>query len=141
MSDPDNHGIILPPYALSLGIFVERMEDGVPVLACDPKDRILGRPGFWHGGVLSGLLEMAAFAAVQALVGTIGAQSRPVLKPVNVSVNFMRGAGMQRLHAMGRVVRAGRRLVNVSAEAWQEDRQRLIASAQMNVLLAAAKDQ
>lgn len=136
MSTP-SHGIFLPPYAHSVGIFVDRIEDGVPVLACDESERILGRPGFWHGGVLGGLLEMAALSAVQALIGTGGA--RP--KPINVSVQFMRGAVLQRTYAAGRVVRAGRRLVNVSAECWQDDRSRLLATAQMNVLLAAPKGQ
>ena len=38
---------------------------------------------------------------------------------------------------MGRVTRAGRRIANVSAEAWQDDPARPIASAWMNVLLAS----
>lgn len=129
--------IVLPPYALSLGIFIddlnggESLDGGAPVLACDPVERIMGRPGFWHGGALSGMLEVAAFAAVQAHVGQT---VRP--KPVNVAVQFLRGAGLARLHAQGRVVRAGRRLVSVTAEAWQDDRERLVATAQMSILLA-----
>ena len=59
------------------------------------------------------------------------------LKPVNVSVQFMRGAGPQRLFALGLVERAGRRMVNVTALAWQEDRARPVASAWMNVMLGA----
>jgi acyl-coenzyme A thioesterase PaaI-like protein len=58
------------------------------------------------------------------------------LKPVNVTIDFMRNAEAQRTFAVGRVVRAGRRLVNVTAEAWQADRERVIASAWMNVMLA-----
>lgn len=124
-------GIVLPPYALSLGIFVQSLEDGAPLLACDPVERVMGRPGFWHGGAISGMLEVAAVMAVR---GHVDPGTR--IKPVNVGVQFLRGAAMMRLHAQGRIVRAGRRLVNVTAEAWQEDRARLVATARMSVLLA-----
>lgn len=132
MSGPP-YPVTLPPYALSLGMFVDHLEGHAPVLACDPTDRIIGRAGFWHGGALSGLLEMAAFAAIRSELGIEGKRQ----KPVNVTVQFMRGASLQRTYAVGRIERAGRRLINISAEAWQENRDRLIASARMNVLLAA----
>jgi len=126
--------IVLPPYAQNLGIHVLRMEGAAPLLACDPDDRAYGRAGFWHGGALSGLLEMAALAAVRSVLGIEGSR----MKPVNITVQFMRGASLQPTFALGRVERAGRRMVNVSAEAWQEDRNRLVASARMNVMLRAA---
>lgn len=128
--------LILPPYALGLGCEIDRLEGDMPVLACDFGPRTGGRPGFWHGGALSGLLEMAAVAAVQAALG-IGMRR---LKPVNVSVQFMRGGLAKRTYAMGRVIREGRRLVNVSAEAWQDDRAKPLARAEMHVMIAAAKD-
>ncbi|WP_375429138.1 PaaI family thioesterase, partial [uncultured Sphingomonas sp.] len=48
----------LPPYADLLGIEVERGE-GAPVLMMPFADDVIGRPGFLHGGAISGLLEMA----------------------------------------------------------------------------------
>lgn len=127
--------IILPPYALGLGCTVDHMDGDVPVLGCDYGPRVAGRPGFWHGGALSGLLEMAAVAAVRSALGIEMGR----LKPVNVSVQFMRGGLQKRTYAVGRVIREGRRLVNVSAEAWQDDRAKPLASAQMHVMIAAAK--
>ncbi len=132
MSEPAER-IVLPPYARALGMAIERMELGAPLLACDYSDRAAGRPGFWHGGALAGLLEMAAVTAVEAEVGV--ALER--LKPVNVTVQYLRGAPANRIYATGRVVRAGRRLVQVNAELWQDDREHLLATAQMNVILAA----
>jgi len=124
--------ILLPPYATGLGMVLDHFEDGVPVLGCDYNERTRGRPGFWHGGALCGLLEMAAIVAVQAHPY---AQNRRI-KPVNVAVQFMRGGVEHRTFAMGRIARIGRKLVNVTAEAWQEDRSRLLAMAQINVILA-----
>ena len=128
------NGEDLPPYALSMGMTVERIEDGAPVLAFDFSDRVLGRPGFVHGGAISGLLEMAAFAALRAELARRGSTAR--IKPVNLSVEFMRGAGEVRTFAIGRVTRAGRRIANLSATAWQGDPNKPVASAWMNVLLA-----
>lgn len=127
----------LPPYAHALGITVDHAEHGVPVLALDFAERVMGRPGFVQGGALSGLLEIAAIVAVQAELAKRG--EVPPLKPVNVTIDFMRNAEAQRTFAVGRVVRAGRRLVNVRAEAWQDDRGRVIASAWMNVMLAPVR--
>lgn len=136
-AQPPTPAIILPPYARGLGMEIDHIADGVPVLGCDYGVRVIGRPGFWHGGALSGLLEMAAITAVQAHPFAQGRR----IKPINVAVQFMRGGIEQRTYAVGRIVRAGRRLVNVTAEAWQEDRSRLLAMAQINVLLADREDQ
>lgn len=130
-------GAELPPYARALGIEIDRVEDGTPVLGVDFSDRILGRPGFLHGGAMSGLMEMAAIAALQAEMQRRGEVMK--LKPVNVQVEFMRGGTEQRTYAMGTVTRAGRRVALVNAECWQDDRAKPIALAQMKILLSAAE--
>ena len=126
---------ILPPYARALGIGIDRLDGTVPVLALDFSEKVHGRPGFLHGGAIGGLLEMAAIAALRVALAERGTEPR--LKPVNVTVEFLRGGTEQRTYAIGRVTRAGRRITNVSAEAWQDDPARPIASAWMNVLLAS----
>ena len=45
----------LPPYADALGIDIDHDEDGNPVLFFDYSERVAGRPGFLHGGAMSGL--------------------------------------------------------------------------------------
>lgn len=123
----------LPPYARGLGIEIERMEGHAPVLAMDFSERVQGRPGYLHGGALSGLLEMAAIAALQEELAQEDGKKR--IKPVNVTIEFMRGGTVQRTYALGRVTRAGRRIANVQAEAWQDDRDRPIATAFLNIAL------
>lgn len=127
----------LPPYAEALGIDIDHDEGGNPVLFVDFSDRILGRPGFLHGGAISGLMEMACMAALQAEMQRRGENMR--LKPVNVQVEFMRGGTQQRTFAMGKVTRAGRRVALVNAECWQDDQTKPIALAQMKVLLSPAE--
>lgn len=127
----------LPPYAAALGIELDHDEGGLPVLHADFSDRIMGRPGMLHGGALSGLMEMAAIAALQAEMARRGEVMR--LKPVNIQVEFMRGGTAQRTFAMGQVTRAGRRVALVNAEAWQDDRTKPIALAQMKMLLSPSE--
>lgn len=123
----------LPPYALAMGIEIERIEAGAPVLAFDFAENVLGRPGYLHGGALGGLLEMAAIGALRSELALRGSAAR--VKPVNVTVEYLRGGTAQRTFAIGRVVRAGRRIAHVTAEAWQDDSAKPIATALMNVLL------
>ncbi len=127
----------LPPYADALGIDIDHDEDGNPVLYFDYSDRVAGRPGFLHGGAMSGLMEMACMAALRAEMERRGETMR--LKPVNVQVEFMRGGTEQRTFAMGSVTRAGRRVALVNAECWQDDRAKPIALAQMKILLSPAE--
>jgi uncharacterized protein (TIGR00369 family) len=128
--------IDLPPYARAIGIEAEPGDGDAPVLRLDFAEKVQGRPGYLHGGAISGLLEMAAVAALRAALADRGANVR--LKPVNVTVEFMRG-GVEEAgpaYARGRVARAGRRIANVAAEAWQDDPAKPIATAWMNVLLS-----
>lgn len=127
----------LPPYADALGIDIDHDEEGNPVLFFDYSERVAGRPGFLHGGAMSGLMEMAAVAALRAELDRRGEKVK--LKPVNVAVEFMRGGTEQRTFAMGQVTRAGRRVALVNAECWQDDRSKPIALAQMKILLSPAE--
>ena len=130
-------GADLPPYAHALGIDIDHDEAGLPVLFVDYSERVAGRPGFLHGGAMSGLMEMAGIAALRAELDRRCETVR--LKPVNVQVEFMRGGTEQRTFAMGQVTRAGRRVALVNVEAWQDDRAKPIALAQMKILLSPAE--
>lgn len=141
MSDDDLMALIerdLPPYARNLAMQVEGIEDGAPVLALDFDISAEGRPGFLHGGAIGGLLEVAGFAALRALYAREGRQVR--LKPINLSVEYLRGAVRERTFARGRINRAGRRNANIVVEAWQSDRAAPVAQAVMNILIVPGED-
>lgn len=124
---------VLPPYAAILGIDVTPRDGDAPTLVMPFRDDVLGRPGFLHGGAIAGLLEVAAIVSLRhALSGEGGGR----IKPVNVTVDFMRGGRDKPTHAEGIVTRLGTRVANVEAFAWQDDRARPIAHARMNYLIA-----
>lgn len=124
----------LTAYAQSLGIQIIAADDALPILALPHASLTEGRPGAFHGGATCGLLEAAGYAALRAELGRIG--SDPQLKPISITVQFL-SAGLDKTsHAQGRITRLGRRNANVTVEAWQDDRNRPIASAVMNILMA-----
>ena len=122
----------LPPYARFLGIERRRAEDGELQFVMPFGEAVLGRPGFLHGGAIAGLLE---FAAIGAIYEALGTREGVTVKPVNVNVNFMRGGTEHDTFAAATVTRLGNRVANVEAHAWQQERDKPIAAAQMNVLL------
>ncbi|MGN6818331.1 MAG: PaaI family thioesterase [Sphingomonas sp.] len=122
----------LPPYAQLLGLTAERDGNGAPLLVMPFATDVLGRPGFLHGGAISGLMEMAAIVALHdALEGEGGGE----IKPVNVTVDFMRGGRDKPTRSRGIVTRLGTRVANVEATAWQDDPDKPIAAARMNYLI------
>ena len=122
----------LPPYAQFLGISQRRSDEGELMFVMPFADVVLGRPGFLHGGAIAGLLE---FAAIGAIYEALGSREGVTVKPINVTVNFMRGGTQHDTFAAAVVTRLGNRVANVEAHAWQMDRAKPIAAAQMNVLL------
>lgn len=129
-----NEPLQLTPYARSLGIAVDTMEDGVPVLRAGGEEVIEGRPGVYHGGAISGLLETAGYAALRLALDEEGRAAR--LKPINITVQFLAPAKAAPLLAKARILKLGRRNANIEVECWQEQRERPRATAVMNVLLA-----
>ena len=127
----------LPPYALALDMEVADSIGGTPVIGMPFADKVQGRPGFLHGGAISGLLEMAAVAAIHQSLRAKGSVSG--IKQVNVTIDFMRGGLPQMTYAMGEVIRLGRTMANVEARAWQDDRTKPIAIGTMHYLIRGAK--
>jgi uncharacterized protein (TIGR00369 family) len=113
------------PYAATLGLTRAGRRVTMPFA-----EGLLGRPGFLHGGAIAGLLENTAWVTVlDALPG--GA----AIKPIGVTVDFMRGGAMVETHAEAEIVRLGRRIANVLVTAWQEDRAKPIATANLKMMI------
>ena len=120
----------MPPYAGLLGLVPFTSEAGERQWHMAFGDHVLGRPGFLHGGAIAGLLEFAALGAVKAEVG-----EDVVIKPINVTVDYLRGGIDHDTFAAAEIIRIGKRTANVEARAWQQDRAKPIAAARMNLLL------
>ena len=122
----------LPPYAALLGLRTERSAEGELIWIMPFAEQVVGRPGFLHGGAIAGLLE---FAALGTVYDRLGDEEQVTLKPINVTVDFMRGGTGHETYAAATIARLGNRVANVEASAWQLDRDKPIATARMNLLL------
>ena len=136
MAEAQDHPDIelLTPYARSLGIRLSQWEDDAPVMTVEFVEAVEGRPEHFHGGATGGLLETAGYAALRTQLARIGRDA--VLKPINITVQYLAAGKSQASFAKGRITKLGRRSANLTVEAWQDDRSRPIATAVMNVLMA-----
>ncbi len=124
--------MILPPYAELLGLALTTDDAGRRMVAMPFAEDAIGRPGFLHGGAIGGMLEMAAWIALRDALGDDDAVT---IKPINVTIDYMRGGRERTTRAAGEVTRLGGRIANVTATAWQDERDRPIAAARLNYLL------
>jgi uncharacterized protein (TIGR00369 family) len=120
----------LPPYAQLLHLKIED-KDGAPLITMPFHDDVIGRPGFLHGGAIAGLLEIAAFTGLRRAIGNPAV----TMKPITVTIDYMRGGTNRDTYAAAVIERLGSRIANVEAFAWQKDRSSPIASARLNFLL------
>ncbi len=114
--------MILPPYARLLGLVPRTDDDGRPLLEMP-----------FAADAIGGMLEMAAYVALRDALGDDAATV--TIKPINVTIDFMRGGRERTTFAAGTVTRRGARIANVTATAWQDDRTAPIAAGRMNYLL------
>ena len=118
--------ILSSEYALALAI--RYGEDGILTL---PFDSILtGRLGYIHGGAIGGFLCVASDAAMERSRKTPESQFRAL----TTSLQFLRGGREVDLHCAATVQRGGK-VATVNAIAWQEDRERPVATSCRKYLL------
>ncbi len=119
-----------PPYAQLLRLRLDDSGDE-PKIVMPFHDDVVGRPGYLHGGAIAGLLEFAAFTALARAIDDETVR----MKPVTVTVDYMRGGSEGDTFASAKIERLGRSIANVEAFAWQSERSKPIASARLNFLL------
>jgi uncharacterized protein (TIGR00369 family) len=123
----------LPPYAQLLRLEIDEGAGECRFVMPFHND-VVGRPGYLHGGPIAGLLEFAAFTSLARAIG----DDRVEMKPISVTVDYMRGGSDRETFAAAMVHRLGSRVANVEATAWQADPASPIASARLNFLLKRA---
>jgi uncharacterized protein (TIGR00369 family) len=129
----------LPPYAAALGIIIDSESAGedAPVLRMDFADGLSGRPGNLHGGAIAGLLDMAAWAAMRAMLDAGDGPAR--FKPIGITIDYLRGGKHRPTFARGRFTKVGSRVATVVVEAWQEERAKPIAAARLHFMLGRSE--
>jgi uncharacterized protein (TIGR00369 family) len=122
------------PYCRHLGLTVERQDQDL-VLVMPFSPHLIGNPVLpaLHGGVIGSLLETASIAQV---IWELGGGRLP--KPIDITIDYLRSGRAVESRARARIAKRGRRVVNVHAEVWQEDRTKPIASLRGHFLVASA---
>jgi len=111
------------PFAKLLGIEVESVEPGHAVLTMNVRDEHMRNDAIAHGGVVATLIDSAMAIAIMALL-----EENERTVTVDLTIHYLRPVTEGVAKASARVVRAGRKVVTVSAELFDRD-EKLAATA------------
>ena len=111
------------PFAKLLGIECDSAEPGHAVLSMKLRDDLMRNHGIAHGGAIATLIDSAMAIAIMALLDE---NERTVT--VDLTIHYLRPVSEGTARASARVVRAGRRVITVSAELFDQN-EKLCATA------------
>ena len=104
------------PFAKLLGIEVDSVEPGHAVLSMKLRDDLMRNNGIAHGGAIATLIDSAMAIAIMA---QLEENERTVT--VDLTIHYLRPISEGTARASARIVRAGRRVITVSAELFGDD--------------------
>ena len=111
------------PFLKLLGIEVESVGLGTATLLINVRYELMRNDAIVHGGVVASLID-SAFAF--AIIPILGDGERTVT--VDLTIHYLRPLSGGVAKAVARIVRAGRRVITVSAELFDEN-EKLAATA------------
>ena len=111
------------PFAQLLGIKVDSIEPGHAVLSLEMRDDLMRNRGIAHGGVAATLIDSAMAMAIQPMLG-----ANESTTTVDLTIHYLRPLREGTARASARVVRAGKRVITVSAELFDHN-EKLAATA------------
>tara|TARA_B100000676_G_scaffold70146_1_gene70131 strand:+ start:4116 stop:4553 length:438 start_codon:yes stop_codon:yes gene_type:complete len=119
------------PYARFLGVQVD-IEGNELTTILPFRETLIGNTTLpaLHGGALGAFLEMTS--AIQLLYNT-NCEALP--KTIDISVDYLRSGRPVDCYGRAFVTRQGRRVANVRAEVWQEERGKPIAATHGHFLM------
>jgi acyl-CoA thioesterase len=111
------------PFARLLGLQVELVESGRAIMSLPIREDHKQNHGVVHGGAIASLIDSAmAFAIIPILA------ENEHTTTVDLTIHYLRPLTEGNATATARVVRAGRRVIAVSAEVTDQN-ERLVATA------------
>lgn len=119
------------PYAAFLGVRAELKGDEL-TLILPFAERLIGNPLLpaLHGGVVGALMELTALSQL-----AVAAKSEKFPKTIDIGIDYLRSGRPVDTFARARVIKVGRRIANVQAEAWQDAREKPIAAMHGHFLM------
>ena len=104
------------PFAKLLGIEVDSAEPGRAVLSMKLRDEHMRNDAIAHGGVIATLIDSSMAIAIMAML-----EEGERTVTVDLTIHYLRAVKEGSAQASARVVRAGRRVITVSAELFDAD--------------------
>ena len=99
-----------------LGVRLLRVEPGLCELALPHSERVTQQQGSFHGGAMGSLADIAGGYAAMTIVGPDAE-----VTTVEYKINFLTSFKDGELRAVGRVVKAGKRIIVTTAEVTHVD--------------------
>ncbi|MDN5937829.1 MAG: PaaI family thioesterase [Salinisphaera sp.] len=120
------------PYAGYLDLRIEAQEGGARRYRLPYREDLIGnvRLPALHGGAVAGFLENVTLLEV-----LLSQSQRRIPRVVDFAIDYLRSGRARDCLACCRVLREGSHVVQVQAQAWQEDQARPIAFARADFLL------
>jgi len=104
------------PYIQLLGIELEHVGMGTATLVMLIRKDLTQNHGVVHGGAVASLIDSAtAFAIIPLLA------AKERVTTVDLTITYLRPVSSGQMKAVAKVIRAGRRLIAVSAEVFNSD--------------------
>ena len=121
------------PFAQTLGMRCEVLGDEMTAIL-PFQEKLIGNVAIraLHGGAIASFLELTAMLQVFL----ISDMQRPP-KPINLTIDYLRQGHAKDLYARAYVLKMGRRMASVRAEAWQENRAEPVTALMAHFLVAA----
>jgi uncharacterized protein (TIGR00369 family) len=104
------------PFARLLGIEIDSVEPGHAVLSMEIRNELKQNHGVAHGGSVAALIDSAMAVAIMPMLG-----ENERTTTVDLTIHYLRPLTHGTARVSARVVRAGRRVITVSAELFDED--------------------
>ena len=111
------------PFAKLLGIELESSEPGHAVLSMPIRNELKQNHGVAHGGSIAAVIDSAMAIAIMPMLSE---DERTTT--VDLTIHYLRPLTQGTARASARVVRAGKRVITVSAELF-DDQEKLAATA------------
>jgi uncharacterized protein (TIGR00369 family) len=104
------------PFAKLLGIQLESYDTGVATLVLPLREELKQNNGVVHGGAIASLIDTSTAIAILTVL-----QPHERATTIDLTINYLRPLISGQARANAKVLRAGRRVISVSAEVLNND--------------------